>query len=149
MTESSRFERLAALTLLLAAACGPVPGGSLGGTITPVPPDWATTLADGREFCEIESRSEDPHSIQLECFIYDERLYAQSHRWALAPWWPVESWASIWIEHPEVRVRMDGQIFELRAVHVTDPGQRDPVLLHRGYDPVPSGIALFRLEPRE
>jgi hypothetical protein len=145
---SSRVAPLAAFLLLLAPACGPVPGGSLSGTPTPVPPDWATELEDDRGFCEIESRPEDPHSIQLECFLYEGRLYAQSHRWALAPWWPVESWASIWIEHPGVRVRIDGRIFELRAVHVTDPGQRDPVLRHRGYDPPPAGIALFRLEPR-
>jgi hypothetical protein len=145
---SSRVASRAALLLLLAAACGPVPGGSLSGTPTPVPPDWAAELDDGRGFCEIESRPEDPHSIQLECFLYEGRLYAQSHRWALAPWWPVESWASIWIEHPEVRVRIDGRIFELTAVHVTDAEQRDPVLHHRGYDPVPDGIALFRLDPR-
>jgi hypothetical protein len=148
MKASLRSERLAVLALLLAAACGPVPGGSLDGAVTPVPSDWATTLDDGRDLCEIESRAEDPHSIQLECFLYDGRLYAQSHRWALAPWWPVESWASIWIEHPEVRVRIDGRIFELTAVHVTDAEQRDPVLHQRGYDPVPDGIALFRLEPR-
>ena len=35
-----------------------------------------------------------------------------------------------------------------RAVHVTDAAQRDPVLRHRGCDPPPGGIALFRLEPR-
>lgn len=136
------------LGLLLAPGCGPVPGGSLRGAPAPLPADWTATLEDGREFCEIESRPADPHSIQLECFLYEGRLHAQSHRWALARWWPVESWASIWIEHPDVRVRIDGRIFELRAVHVTDPAQRDRVLRERGYDPPPAGIALFRFEPR-
>ena len=146
--------RLAALcgpcgwALLVAASCGPVPGGALAGEVLPPPPRWSMALEDGRGFCEIESRPRDPHSIQLECFVYEGGLYVQSHRWALAPWWPVTSWAQIWLEHPEVRVRLGGAIHELRAVHVTDPEQRAAVLGFRGYDPVPDGIALFRFEPR-
>ncbi len=136
------------LALLLASGCGPVPGGSLSGTAAPVPADWSALLDDGRAFCEIEARPEDPHSIQLECFLYGGALFVQSHRWALASWWPVSSWAAIWIERPEVRVRLGGRLFDLRAMHVTDPEQREPVLRHRGYDPVPAGIALFRFEPR-
>jgi hypothetical protein len=138
----------AALLLLLALGCGPVPGGSLGGEVAPAPPDWASVLEGDRSFCEIESRPADPHSIQLECFLYDGALHAQSHRWALADWWPVESWAEIWLEHPDLRVRIGERIFELRAVRVTDAAVREPLLKGRGYDPVPEGIVLFRLEPR-
>jgi len=148
MNASSSRAPLGVLALLLLAGCGPVPGGSLAGTVTPLPPDWSAALPEGRAFCEVESRPRDPHSIQLECFVHDGGLFAQSHRWALASWWPVESWAEIWIGHPEVRVRLDGQLFELRAVRVTDPEQRERVLRQRGYDPVPAGIALFRFEPR-
>ncbi len=134
--------------LLQAAACGPVPGGALRGNVAPPPPEWATALEDGRSFCEIESRPEDPHSIQLECFVYGGDLYVQSHRYAFASWWPVTSWAAIWLEHPDVRVRMGQELYELRAVRVMDPEQREAVLRLRGYDPVPAGIALFRFEPR-
>jgi len=140
--------RLAALALGLALGCGPVPGGSLGGELAPVPPDWSDAFGGDRAFCEIESRPADPHSIQLECFLHEGRLYAQSHRWALADWWPVESWAAIWLEHPDVRVRIGERIFELRAVRVTDAAVREPLLEQRGYDPVPEGIVLFRLEAR-
>ena len=45
-------------------------------------------------------------------------------------------------------VRIDGRIYELRAVRVTDPALRTPILKDRGYDPVPDGIVLFRFEPR-
>jgi hypothetical protein len=140
------WRRTAALLVL--AACGPVPGGSLAGTSAAVPPDWSTALEDGREFCEVESRPEDPHSIQLECFLHEGALFAQSHRWALAPWWPAESWAEIWIQHPDVRVRVDGRLYELRAVRITDPALREPVLRARGYDPAPDGVVLFRFDPR-
>ena len=136
------------LALLLALGCGPVPGGALGGTVTPQPPDWSAALGGDRALCEIESRPEAVHSIQLECFVVDGVLYAQSHRWALAEWWPTESWAAIWLEHPDVRVRLGERIYALRAVRVTDPVLREPILKDRGYDPVPDGIVLFRFEPR-
>ena len=139
---------LAASLLGLALGCGPVPGGALSGAVTPAPASWAEVLDGDRAFCEIESRPADPHSIQLECFLVEGALFAQSHRWALAGWWPVESWAAIWLEQPDVRVRIGEQVFELRAVRVTDPAVREPILKDRGYDPVPDGIVLFRLEPR-
>lgn len=149
MIPLSRSGSLAAFALLLTAGCGPLPGGSLSGAVTPAPADWSSVVEDGHEFCEIESRPADPHSIQIDCFLHDGKLYAQSHRWALASWWPVDSWAAIWIEEPEVRVRFGDQLFELRAVHATDPAERERVLRFRGYDPVPAGIALFRFEPQE
>lgn len=139
---------LALLALLLAAACGPVPGGSLKGTLTPVPADWTQALGGDRAFCEIESRPADPHSIQLECFLHEGNLYAQSHRWALASWWPVTSWAATWIAHPDVKVRIGNALYEVRAVHVTEPTEREAVLSFRGYQPVPEGIAVFRFEAR-
>jgi hypothetical protein len=67
---------------------------------------------------------------------------------ASSRWWPVESWASIWIQHPDVKARIDGQLFEVRAVQITDAGLRESVLRYRDYDPVPAGIAVFRFEPR-
>lgn len=137
-----------ALALLLAVACGPIPGGSLSGERADVPADWSTALAGDRALCEIESRPADPHSIQLECFVYEGSLYAQSHRWALASWWPVTSWAAIWLEHPDVLVRIGNAIYPLTATRVTDAPQRETLLALRGYDPVPAGIVLFRFDPR-
>jgi hypothetical protein len=150
LTEPSSL-RVVGLALLAAslAACGPVPGGGLDGTLTPAPPHWSSAIDGGRSFCEVESRPSDPHSIQLDCFLVDDRLYVQSHRWAFAPWWPVESWAAIWIEHPEVRVRIGSALYELRAVHVTESSERESILAHRGYDPAPEGIAVFRFDRRE
>jgi hypothetical protein len=95
----------------------------------------------------VESRPADPHSIQLECFLYEGALHVQSHRFAFSRWWPAESWAEIWLLHPQVRVRIDGDLYDLTAVHVTDPDARARVLRFRGYDPVPDGIAVFRFEP--
>jgi hypothetical protein len=132
---------------LLAAACGPVPGGALAGRVAPLPEAWSSKVREP-SFCEIESRPRDPHSIQLECFVDADDLYVQSHRWALAPWWPATSWAEIWLAQPDVRVRLGDELFELRAVRETDAARRERILRARGYDPVPDGIVLFRFEPR-
>ena len=136
------------LPLAFALACGPIPGGRLSGKITEPPPAWKNVLDGGHGFCEIESRPADPHSIQLDCFIYEDALYAQSHRWALAPWWPVESWAAIWIANPDVKVRIGDAIYELTAVQVQERAERDAILRLRGYDPPPEGIVVFRFDPR-
>jgi hypothetical protein len=134
--------------LFMVAACGPIPGGKLSGQVTPAPSDWSAALPDQKRFCEIEARPADPHSIQLECFLYDGGLYVQSHRWALASWWPVTSWAAVWIEHPDVKVRVGDAIYELRAERVTEPAARTAILKLRGYQPPPEGIVVFRFVPR-
>jgi hypothetical protein len=138
---------LAAVALLLAAACGPVPGGTLGGTPAEPPADWSDKLGGkDKTFCEIESRPADPHSIQLECFLLEGNLYVNSHRYVRSSWWPVESWALIWEREPAVRVRIGQELFALRAV-VADAPEREKVLRHRGYDPPPAGIVVFRFDP--
>jgi hypothetical protein len=134
--------------LLALAACGPVPGGTLAGSSAPVPAEWAPTLGGDKAFCEIESRPADPHSIQLECFLLDGKLYVNSHRFVRSSWWPARSWALIWLEEPAVKVRIGDAIFALDAREVQDAAERDKVLRHRGYDPPPAGILVFRFEPR-
>ena len=125
----------------------PRAGRQLRGTPSEFPSSWHPPGGD-RAFCEIESRPADPHSIQLECFLHDGQLFAQSHRWAMAQWWPVQSWASIWLAASRRARAHRRALYELRAVPVTDPALREPILRKRGYDPVPDGIVLFRFEPR-
>jgi hypothetical protein len=146
-SNTARAVSAISITLLL-VACGPVPGGKLDGTVAAPPSDWAGLLEGGRDICEIESRPSSPHSIQLDCFLHKGHLYVQSHRWVFASWWPVESWASIWIAQPDVLVRIDSKLFALRAVHVTNSAERTPILESRGYDPPPEGIAVFRFDKR-
>jgi hypothetical protein len=137
---------LTALGLLV--ACGPIPGGALSGQVADVPEDWTAALGGDHALCEIESRPDEPHSIQLDCFLHEGSLYVQSHRWARSSWWPVESWASVWIEHPDVRVRIDDSLYELTAIQMTSGQERESVLAFRGYESIPPGIVLFRFESR-
>ncbi len=142
------MKRARLLVLGIALACGPIPGGSLDGDPGAVPSDWNAAMGGDHALCEIESRPADPHSIQLDCFSYEGALYVQSHRWVNASWWPVKSWALVWQEHPDVRVRIGDSLYDLEAVPVTEAPTRDAILGMRGYDPVPDGIVLFRFDPR-
>jgi hypothetical protein len=44
---------LAALGVLFALGCGPVPGGELSGVVTPAPASWADALGGDRALCEV------------------------------------------------------------------------------------------------
>jgi hypothetical protein len=143
---SPALPRTAAL-LALALGCGPIPGGALSGEAAAPPASWSDALGGERAMCEIEARPARPHSIQLECFTRGGELYVQSHRWALAAWWP-ESWAEVWLAEPDVRVRIAGALYPLRAERVSDAALREALLEERGYDAVPPGIVLFRFAPR-
>ena len=68
---SARTASLAAAVLLCAAGCGPGARRLALGKVTPAPAAWSTELPDGKRICEIEARPDDPHSVQLECFVYD------------------------------------------------------------------------------
>jgi hypothetical protein len=120
----------------------------LPGLARPAPTSWTTVIEDDKRFCEIEARSDGPHSIQLECFLFEDELYVNSHRFVLADWWPVVSWAAIWLEYPQVRVCIGDSIFLRNAVAVKDPKTRDSILRMRGFDPPPEGIIVFRFDPR-
>ncbi|NQV66160.1 MAG: hypothetical protein HQ497_12430, partial [SAR86 cluster bacterium] len=65
------------LTVLLLAACGPVPGGLLAGTRSATPESWHDVMGDAK-ICEVQSRPAKPHSIQLACFLFEDKLYVQS-----------------------------------------------------------------------
>jgi len=122
----------AALALALAACGGPFlvfPGGALRGTVASgTPADWS--FVDD-VFIDLETRPDDPYSVELNYSVKDGRLYVD----------PAEG--RRWLEHirrdPRVRVRFDDTIYELRAVRVTDPAELE------GF---PEDRIVYRLDPR-
>ena len=65
---------------LLAMGCsGPLPfmsGGALAGEEEPVPPDW--TFAEDFAVAQLETRPEDPYSVNIAYTLVDGRLYINS-----------------------------------------------------------------------
>lgn len=110
----------ALISLLLLAACGGgpfliFPGGELSGEVVEEPvKDWSfvTDL-----FIELETRPDDPYSVQLNYVLREGKLYID----------PAEgrNWLEYIREDPRVRVRVrfDDKIYPCVAALVGKPGE--------------------------
>jgi hypothetical protein len=103
----------AALTLGCGGPFLLIPGGQLAGTVVEQPvQDW--TFANDR-FVDLETRPEDPYSVELNYIVRDGQLYID----------PAEG--RKWLEYiradPNVRVRFGDSIYPVVAVPVGKPGE--------------------------
>jgi hypothetical protein len=89
-----------------------LPGGALDGEPAPVPDDWA--FSDAVSTIQIETRPEDPYSVNIWVVSLDDALYLHAGANRAA-----------WIEHleadPRLRARIDGRLFDLTATRVVSP----------------------------
>jgi len=95
------------------------PGGRLSGEVVTEPvEDWS--FVEDR-FIDIETRPEDPYSVELNYFVRDGKLYLD----------PAEG--RTWLEHiradPNLRVRFGDRIYPVKAILVGEPGELE------GFDP--------------
>lgn len=107
------------LICFLFVACGPfvlLPGGALDGVSSPSPTDWAWT--DDVSTIQLETRPEDPYSVNIWIVADGEKLYV--HAGANRSAW-VENMQS----NPAVRVKIGDKIFELRATRVEEQQEFD------------------------
>ena len=132
----------------LSLGCGPVfvfPGGRLSGDVAPAPADWAFT--DAVDTVQLETRPADPYSVNIWGTAAGGAFYVAGRG------------DSRWIQNaaadPAVRLRVDGTVYELRAVPVDDDAELGGLLaaMKKKYDfePDPEDRAssrAFRLEPR-
>jgi hypothetical protein len=121
---------LTTLVLGLAACGGPIvmlPGGELSGTLTAVPSDWSFT--DSVETLQLETRPSDPYSVNIWGVGMGDRLY-------IACGDRENRWCSYISEDPNVRLRVNDSIYELRAELVESDSERDAFLavLRKKYD---------------
>lgn len=124
-----------AVVFLLAfvSSCGGpflmLPGGALSGEVVTTPvDDWSFLDSP---FLDLETRPEDPYSVELNYFVREGKLYID----------PAEGRG--WFDHiradPLVRARFDGKVYPLRAVLVGEPGELE------GFD---ADRYVYRLDPR-
>lgn len=135
--------------------CGPVgpfPGGALGGPVAEAPADWAAVAHV--EQIQLESRPDDPHSVNTWCGVVDGALYVPTSL-ILGPDDPNErGWVRHVVADARVRLRIEGQVYELRAVRVEAAEERERVrtALLAKYDAELDDHAraawIFRMEPR-
>ena len=133
-TRATRRGGVMVALLVFALGCGGpmlmLPGGELRGEVVTEPVDDWSFVTDA--FVDLETRPEDPYSVELNYFVRDGKLYVD----------PAEGRA--WLDHiradPRVRVRFDGKIYPLKAVLVEDPAELE------GFDP---DRFVYRLDPRD
>lgn len=111
-----RFNLLVVIvgSLLLSACDGPLPfmaGGELSGQVAEIPPNWQ--LAENSAVAQLETRPDDPYSINLTYVQMDDRFYIYAG-----------DTRTNWVQHieqdPRVRIRIDGTIYEADAIRVRD-----------------------------
>jgi hypothetical protein len=144
-----RLARIALLGALVGCGpIGPIPGGRLSGEVVATPfDDWA--FAGGQETLQLETRPENPYSVNIWFVSQGSRL------WVASVGGDVSGWGEKMIADPRVRLRIDGKLYERKAVRVTEQAEIDEVIVlyktkyDYERDPKEDGQAvLFRMDPR-
>lgn len=137
-----------ALATLACGPMGPVAGGRLDGELVTAPVgDWS--FSDAADTVALETKPDDPYSVNVWAVADGAKLYVASGNG------PGTAWAENIHADSRVRVRIDGKLYELSAVEVTDDAEKQASLaLYKkkyDYEPKPEDAGkaiLFRLEPR-
>jgi hypothetical protein len=134
---------------------GPLPGPELAGSLVEEPgEDWSSV--DAVKVVQIETRPEDPYSVSTWLTRIDDGIYVFA-----------ADDGSPWVQNiknaPRVRIRIEGLLYERRAVRVADLETKhsflsamrskyehdmgfDPEFWQRAWDT--GEFVLFRMEPR-
>ena len=142
--------RLLWLSALALSGCnGPwllLPGGTLDGSMKPVPTDWASLAPFGT--VQLETNPDEPYSVNIACMLVDGSPQINAGDTETA-------WVKNMDANPNVRLRVHGKLYELRASRITDADEiaalgaewmkqgrwaRDPTKLEQ--------VWIYRLDPR-
>ena len=104
------------LALLACGPLGPLPGGRLSGEVAGAPPDWA--FSDAEKNVQLETRPGDPYSVNVWGVAVGDHFYLASGQAGES------KWAQYIVEDPEVRLRVAGTVYEMRAVRVEGETER-------------------------
>jgi hypothetical protein len=90
---------------------GLLPGGRLDGASSPPPDDWAFAGDSGT--AQLETRPDDPYSVNIAYTVMGGRLYINAGD-------TETRWVKNIAADARVRLRLDGTLYALRAERVSD-----------------------------
>ena len=122
-----RVQALSLVLLLQVVGCGPIgpiPGGRLSGELGPRPSaDWR--FAEDEKTAQLETRPEDPHSVNTWFVSLGPDLYVPTSM-ILGPKDPTDrTWVTHVVANPMVRIRLGDHLYERVAIRVTDAPEYD------------------------
>ncbi len=132
---------------------GPIPGGKLSGTVSnEAVADWS--FAADVDVIQLETRPEEPHSVNTWIGVHDGRLYVPTSliRGDAEP--NNRDWVKHVMADPRVRLRINDKVYPVTASRVMDQAQVDAVrnllLLKYAEEPTEHSSAawLFVMESR-
>jgi hypothetical protein len=136
---------------LAIAGCEPiliVPGGALSGPVAPAPADWSDSASV--DTIQLETRGDDPYSVNIWGVDLGADFYIAAASGAET------RWAHHITDDADVRVRIAEQIYELRAMRVTDQAELERVMARyiekyeiESTDNFVGSAWVYRLERRE
>jgi Uncharacterized protein conserved in bacteria (DUF2255) len=103
---------------VLLCACepmGPLSGHALSGAATAPPADW--TSVGAAETVQLQTRPADPYSVNIWGVALGPDYYVASGRGGNS------SWVGHISADPNVQLRIDNSLYDLRAVRVVDPDE--------------------------
>ncbi len=112
---------LIAIAATLAGCAEPfivMAGGQLSGEVMDPPADWSAYVDE--EIIQLETRPEDPYSVNIWMIASGPDLYVATGD-------DPTRWSRILDENPDVRVRIQGQIYELEAYRVDDVEEKTAI----------------------
>ncbi|MCP4007236.1 MAG: hypothetical protein GY725_23885 [bacterium] len=147
---------LGGILVLLLLGCGPIgpiAGGRLSGDVHTSPAaNWSEVGAI--ETIQLETNPADPYSINAWCGVYAGALYIPTSLILGADEPTEREWVQNVLTDSRVRLRADGNVYELKAVRVEDPKELEAAraaLLAKYEIEVDDHVKaswLFRLEAR-
>ena len=129
---------LSLLLVVAAAACngpfGLLSGGPLDGEARPAPSDWS--FAGDYGTVQLETRPEEPYSVNVAFTILDGRLFINAGD-------TETQWVKNITDNPLVRLRLDGVLYDLLAERITDEAEI------AAFGEAWTGQSMFRRDPGE
>ena len=119
------------------------PGTRLGGEVAGVQDtDWSFLRGRNEIYVETRTWYLIPHSVTTTSWVVDGALYVPCGRC------DTKRWPKNVQRDPRVRLAIDGKLYERQAVRITDRTEHRRLLRLPAGEPLPAGVALYRMDPR-